>query len=115
MEEQIDKALALAQWEELKQTLEKECHAIKQVSPTALEFESDSPWKATVRNKRTGQVATLRFNSVVPCVHYAAPGRSGHFALRASSNGKTLQFTDDGMPKTVGELSMRIIQQIRNR
>jgi hypothetical protein len=114
-EHQIKSALAATQWEELKQTLRKECSAIKQTSSLTLEFESVSLWEARLRNMRTGQVVTLRYNPAVPCIHYATPKQNGHFAFQASADGRSLQFMDDGIPKKMHELSMRIIQQIRNR
>jgi hypothetical protein len=111
-EHQIKKALAPAQWETLKLALESECLDIKRVSSVSLQFESTSAHEATVRDMRTGLIASLRYDPNIPCVHYATPRRKNHFAFQVSPDGTMVQFVEDGASIMVQEISMRIIQYV---
>jgi len=114
-EQQIKRALAPAQWEALKLALQDECAAIKQASAVTLEFESEWPWNSTIRNTRTGQIATLRYDPTVPCIHYLTGKWAGHFTFRVGPDGTMLQFVDKGIPRLMQEIPHLIIQRILRR
>jgi hypothetical protein len=113
MEEQkIKKALAPAQWEEFKQTLEDSVRKTGAVSPVIISFESDYPDEAVLRNQRNGRIARLIYNPDVPCVQYQTPTKSGTYTFRLNTGGTILQFMDGARPKLTGELAYDIIRTI---
>jgi hypothetical protein len=113
MEEQrIKKALAPAQWYELKQTLEKECWGISRACPALLSCETEYAHEAVVRNLRTGRITSLRYDPDVPCVHFENPGTSEAFTFRVSVDGTRLQFMYRELPRLSRELVHEIIRSV---
>jgi hypothetical protein len=112
-EQQIKKALATAQWEDLKHEVENVCLEITQTSPATLEFEPASSQEVTVRNLKNGRTSTLRFDPTVPCVHYSTPKGNGHYAFKVNEGGGSIIFVVDGeIPIVIKELAWRVIKPL---
>jgi hypothetical protein len=74
-EQKIKKALAPAQWEDLKDTLKNEGARAKASSPVQLVLE-EGIYDATVTNLQNGKAMALRYDPDVPCIHASLGGRT---------------------------------------
>jgi hypothetical protein len=114
MEEQkIKKALAPAQWEDLKDTLKEHCAAFKASSPVQMAMEEDGINDATVTNLRKGGSIRLRYDPDVPCVHVTVGGKSGHLGFRVSSDGTMVQFMEGQIPRDMATIVVNLMRRIR--
>jgi hypothetical protein len=106
MEEQkIKKALAPAQWEEMKNALAEECTKVSKSSRATFAFESEGINECSIRNLRNGKMLSMKYNPDVPCIQYTTPeGKSGHFGFRVNREGTILQIMDGQYPKLLNEI-----------
>jgi hypothetical protein len=114
MEEQkIKKALAPAQWEELKDTFKHECARAKGSSPVQLVMEEDGINEATVTNLRNGKAISLRYDPNVPCIHVSVGGKTGDIGFRASFDGLSVQFMEGEFPRDMATIVVNLMRRIR--
>ncbi len=74
MEEQkIKKALAPAQWEEMKIALAEECTKVSKSSRATFAFESEGINECSIRNLRNGKLLSMKYSPDVPCIQYTTP------------------------------------------
>jgi hypothetical protein len=113
MEEQkIKKALAPAQWEELKSDLATHCEKIRRSSPVDIVVEEDGPDRISLTNTRNGKSLSMSYNANVPCIQYVVPGRSGHFGFRVAADGASIQLMDGPVPKQTRDVAFDAIKRI---
>jgi hypothetical protein len=113
MEEQkIKKALAPVQWDVWKNELDQESQRMTARTVVPLQFGEDLEGVVTIRNLKSGSLATLWYDGDVPCIHYETPTIRGHIAFRVALDGTALQFMDNGVPKSASQLTEKIFKTV---
>jgi len=115
MEEQrIKKVLAPKQWEELRESLQKECKSLERQSDLSFLIETPDIDSLKITNAKSGRQASFAYNPDVPCISFKGYDDGGYFGFMVSADGISVQLFDvkRTVPTSVNEITLDVMQYL---